>query len=88
MLTKALAAEWASRGVRVNAVSPGWIDTQLVHEQFVAHRPRYRQIVGDTPMQRLGQPQEVSGAVVFLASDASTFVTGANLVVDGGYTTH
>lgn len=85
MLTKSLAAEWSDRGVRVNAVSPGYIDTDLTKRGL--EKSEWRDIWFDmTPMARAGKPCEIANAAWFLASDAATFATGSNLVVDGGYT--
>lgn len=82
-LTKALAAEWAPFGVRVNALAPGYIRTDL----SPVDAPRFqRHWIEDAPMQRPGEPVELGGAIVFLASEASSFVTGSILVADGGYT--
>ncbi len=84
MLTKSLAVEWAKAGVRVNAVSPGYIATPL---SFAGIDPAWREEwLAATPAGRLGEVSEVSSVVVFLASDASAFTTGANYTVDGGYT--
>jgi len=82
-LARNLAVEWGPRGVRVNAISPGFIATELsgpllANEAFMARR------MAMTPLRRPGTPAEVAGAAVFLASDAGAFVTGHNLVVDGG----
>jgi NAD(P)-dependent dehydrogenase (short-subunit alcohol dehydrogenase family) len=85
MLTKSLAGEWAKRGVRVNSISPGYIGTEMT-KLGMSNADWYRDWLQFTPMGRLGEPREVASAVVFLASDASSYFTGSNLVVDGGYT--
>ena len=83
-LTKSLAAAWAADGVRVNAVAPGWITTPLT-QALQDDAERSRPILLRTPLGRWGTPEEVAGAVVFLASPAARFITGAILVIDGGY---
>jgi NAD(P)-dependent dehydrogenase (short-subunit alcohol dehydrogenase family) len=83
-LTKSLAMEWAARGLRVNAISPGYTLTPMNRRPEVAE-----QLVGfaaDTPAGRIAEVEEMVGPAVFLASDAAAFVTGANLLVDGGFT--
>jgi NAD(P)-dependent dehydrogenase (short-subunit alcohol dehydrogenase family) len=82
-LTKALAAEWAPHGVRVNALAPGYILT----EASPVDRPEYREwCVEPAAMKRYGLPEELGPAVVYLASRASSFMTGEVMVIDGGYT--
>jgi NAD(P)-dependent dehydrogenase (short-subunit alcohol dehydrogenase family) len=82
-LTRSLAAEWAPFGVRVNALAPGYVKTEM----SPVERPEFRQHwVEDAPMRRYALPEELGPSVVYLASDASSFVTGSVLVVDGGYT--
>jgi len=82
-LTKSLAAEWARHGVRVNALAPGYVKTEMAPVDDPQFKPLW---VDDPPMGRYALPAEMGPSVVYLASDASSFVTGAVLVVDGGYT--
>ena len=84
-LTQNLAREWAIYGVRVNALRPGFFPTQWSMKHFIDAK-RKAAILGHTPMGRYGQPKELVGAVLWLASDASSFVTGSELLVDGGFT--
>src|ERR1700732_2784906 len=85
MLTKSLAGEWAKRGVRVNSVSPGYIGTEMT-KAGMSQNDWYKYWL-DLPLDgRVGEPREVATAVVYLASDASSYFTGSNLVMDGGYT--
>jgi len=83
-LTKSLALAWASEGIRVNAVAPGWIATPLT-ESLQQDPARSDQLLSRTAMARWGRPEEVAGPVLFLCSEAAAFVTGAILPVDGGY---
>jgi NAD(P)-dependent dehydrogenase (short-subunit alcohol dehydrogenase family) len=83
-LTKSLALAWAEHGIRVNAVAPGWIRTELT-ARGRADADFNRKIIERSPTGRWGEPHEVAGAVVFLASPAAGFVNGVTLPVDGGY---
>lgn len=84
-LTRSLAAEWALGNVRVNAISPGYVATELTQAGLA--NPAWRELWLDgTPMRRLARPDEIAPAAIFLASEASAFMTGADLVIDGGYT--
>ncbi len=82
-LTRSLAVEWAYAGVRVNALVPGWVATDLT--EFARAEPSIEEgLLGRVPMKRWATPEEIAGPAVFLASDASSFMTGQELVVDGG----
>ncbi len=85
MLTKSLAAEWAGSGVRVNAVAPGYIATEMT-KRGMSNREWAEKWIDMTPMKRLGEPPEVASLVLYLASDAASYVTGSIVGVDGGYT--
>ena len=85
VMTKNAALHWAQRGVRVNSVHPGFIASGTLIER-TSGTPRERAMVDGTPMRRLGRPDEVAGAIAFLAGDDSTFMTGSELYVDGGWT--
>lgn len=84
-LTQNLAREWAGRGVRINALRPGFFPTEWSKKHFI-DEARNKAILGHTPMGRYGRPDELVGAVLWLASDASSFVTGAEIPIDGGFT--
>lgn len=85
-LTKTLAGEWADRGVRVNSVSPGYIATDLT-AALLDREPELGEIWRErTPNGRLGTPDEVASVILFLASDASSLMTGSDVIADGGYT--
>ena len=83
-LTRQLAIEWAPHGILVNAIAPGWIPTEATQAGIAKPGNRER-MEALTPMGRLGRPDEIRGAVIFLAGPASSYVTGATLAVDGGY---
>ena len=84
LLTRSVAIDWAKKGVRVNTVAPGYVETDLTHSlreiPVVANHLKVR-----TPMGRFAQPDEITGAVLFLASDASAYITGQSIRVDGGW---
>jgi NAD(P)-dependent dehydrogenase (short-subunit alcohol dehydrogenase family) len=84
-LTRELAGQWARRGVRVNALAPGWFETEMTAEMFADERSLAWMRTRD-PMGRAGEADELAGALLFLASDASSYVTGQVLTVDGGWT--
>ncbi len=81
--TKHLAVEWAEHKIRVNTVSPWYIETPLT-ESVLAQPERYQKILAATPLGRVGQPEEVSALVAFLCMDRSSYITGQNIMVDGG----
>ena len=83
MMTRAAAMEYADQGIRVNSVSPGLVMTHMAQEEGEESN---REFAEATPMKRAAQPIEISRAVLFLASDDASYITGADLLVDGGYT--
>jgi NAD(P)-dependent dehydrogenase (short-subunit alcohol dehydrogenase family) len=89
ILTKTAALRWARRGIRVNSVHPGFIDTPLLHPDSACEPSRsgkfHQAILDVTPLGRLGRPEEVAAGVAYLASDEAAFVTGSELYIDGGY---
>lgn len=85
-LTKSLATEWAPYNIRVNTIAPGYMLTAMTKHDFDENGPMVQRWMNMSPMKRPGEPDELGGAIVYLASDASTFTTGAVLTIDGGYT--
>ncbi len=83
-ITRTLANEWAKDGVRVNAIAPGFIETPMVRKAVEGDEERKHRIMIRTPMGRLGEPEDIGNAAVFLCSQASKYITGTTLVVDGG----
>jgi NAD(P)-dependent dehydrogenase (short-subunit alcohol dehydrogenase family) len=82
-LTKNVALHWADKGIRVNSVHPGFIDTPMMDQ---ARGTEFEKAIIDlTPIGRLGRPQEIAAGVAYLASDDASFVTGLELYIDGGY---
>jgi NAD(P)-dependent dehydrogenase (short-subunit alcohol dehydrogenase family) len=84
-LTRELAAQWSRHGVRVNAIAPGWFLSEMTEAMFADERSM-RFVERTVPMMRAGRPEELDGVLLFLASDASSYVTGQTIAVDGGWT--
>jgi 2-deoxy-D-gluconate 3-dehydrogenase len=84
-LSKSLACAWAKDNIQVNAVLPGWIDTELTRRARAEVPGLHERVLARTPAGRWGSPADFAGIAVFLASGASDFVTGATITVDGGY---
>lgn len=82
-LTKSLAMEWADKGIRVNSISPGYMFTALTNFVRQDWQDKWTEA---TPFKRMGKPDELAGAVIYLLSDAASFTTGSDLIIDGGYT--
>ncbi|GAA4210844.1 glucose 1-dehydrogenase [Streptosporangium oxazolinicum] len=88
-LTRDLACQWSQGGVRVNALAPGWFPSELTHGVLTREDRRGADYIRrNTPMSRFGEEHELDGALLFLASDASSYVTGHTIAVDGGWTAH
>ena len=83
-LTKSLANGWSEHEVRVNCIAPGWIETKL-NKDLREDKEQFEKIIDRTPMKSWGNPKDISGAAIYLASDKASFTTGATIVVDGGY---
>lgn len=84
-LTRALSNEWSSKGVNVNAIAPGYMATELTANMKEVNPKQYEEITGRIPMGRWGNPEDLQGTAVFLASEASSYISGAIIPVDGGY---
>jgi NAD(P)-dependent dehydrogenase (short-subunit alcohol dehydrogenase family) len=83
-LTQNVAREWAAKGVRVNAIRPGFFPTEWSKKHFI-DKDREKAILGHTAMGRYGEPEELIGALIWLLSDSASFVTGAEIAIDGGF---
>jgi NAD(P)-dependent dehydrogenase (short-subunit alcohol dehydrogenase family) len=83
-MVKALSTELAPSGIRVNAIAPGWIETEMLHQALDADPPRKAKILGRTPMGRFGRAEDIGWAATYLSSPAAAFITGVTLPVDGG----
>src|SRR5262249_44391541 len=84
-MTRALAAELGPRRIRVNAIRPGMVETEGTQSAGIAESDMRKQVEAQTPLGRIGQPQDISGTAVFLASDDSSWITGETFVISGGY---
>jgi NAD(P)-dependent dehydrogenase (short-subunit alcohol dehydrogenase family) len=84
-LTRAAALDYAKQGIRINTVNPGLIATEMM-DRFTNIGITSEQFASTVPMGRMGQPEEIAATVVFLCSDAASYITGQSLVIDGGYT--
>ena len=84
-LTKVLACEWARYGLNVNAIAPGFTETEMIRNNLYIDKERTRKVKDRLPTGKLGEPKDLKGAVLFLASDASSYVNGHVLTIDGGF---
>ena len=84
-ITRSLASELGPRGIRVNAIRPGMVETEGTHSGGITESDLRKQVEAQTPLGRIGQPQDITGAAVFLASDDSAWITGETFVISGGY---
>jgi NAD(P)-dependent dehydrogenase (short-subunit alcohol dehydrogenase family) len=82
-MTKSAALRWATSGVRVNSIHPGFVETPMI--EATKGTPVEEGIIAMTPMGRLGRPEEIAAAIAFLASDESSYMTGSEVYVDGGW---
>jgi len=87
-LTKSAALEYAARGIRINAVCPGTIETPMVAGMMATQEEAMKEILKDMPIGRMGRPEEVAATVLWLCSPAASFIIGQAIAVDGGYTVH
>ena len=85
-MTRELAAQWARKGVRVNAIAPGWFRSEMTDDRMFSDENSMKWLRQHTPMGRAGDEHELDGALLFLASKASSYVTGIVIPVDGGWT--
>jgi 3-oxoacyl-[acyl-carrier protein] reductase len=84
-ITRSLASELGPRGIRVNAIRPGMVETEGTHSAGIAESDMRKQVEAQTPLRRIGQPQDIAGTAVFLASDDASWITGETFVISGGY---
>ena len=84
-ITRSLASELGPRGIRVNAIRPGMVETEGTRSAGIAESDMRKQVEAQTPLRRIGQPQDIAGTAVFLASDDSSWITGETFVISGGY---
>ena len=84
-ITRSLASELGPRGIRVNAIRPGMVETEGTHSAGITESDMRKQVEAQTPLRRIGQPRDIAGAAVFLASDDASWITGETFVISGGY---